>query len=124
MQELAFDHSDRQTPGIVRRWLAPICTSAGMKGSTSALVVATELTTNAILHGDGATRVRATTERGVFRIEVVDRSPAAPVRRRPAADDLGGRGLLLVKALSDRWGSVFTPGGKVVWAEFDLGSGH
>ncbi len=35
-------------------------------------------------------------------------------------DALGGRGLMLVDALSDRWGSQPCPFGKVVWAELQL----
>ncbi|MFI9587403.1 ATP-binding protein [Streptomyces sp. NPDC052236] len=39
----------------------------------------------------------------------------------PAGEELseGGRGLLLVDAVTDRWGTVPLPGGKTVWFECD-----
>lgn len=52
-------------------------------------------------------------------VEVWDSSPQEPVVRQPEVDDENGRGLLLVEALSERWGCERVPGwpGKVVWAE-------
>jgi anti-sigma regulatory factor (Ser/Thr protein kinase) len=63
--------------------------------------------------GDRALRIEVTDTRG-------DRLPnLAP--RPPAADEESGRGLLLVEALSDRWGVVTGPvPRKTVWAELDL----
>ncbi|MDX3855388.1 ATP-binding protein [Streptomyces sp. AK02-01A] len=52
------------------------------------------------------------------RIEVDDASSGRPQQREPGADDCDGRGLLLVDALSDRWGVSARPGiGKRVWSE-------
>jgi anti-sigma regulatory factor (Ser/Thr protein kinase) len=55
-------------------------------------------------------------------VEVWDAAEEAPVRRTPAPETEGGRGLLLVDALAKRW-SIFRPmaGGKVVSAELPLG---
>lgn len=52
-------------------------------------------------------------------VEVWDLSPALPVAKNPDPDAEGGRGLLLVEALTERWGCDHTPNwpGKVVWAE-------
>jgi hypothetical protein len=41
------------------------------------------------------------------------------VPRRPGPDTVTGRGLLLVDALTDRWGAERTGDGKVVWFELD-----
>lgn len=52
-------------------------------------------------------------------MEVADgRTDRLPVLQEPS-DDEGGRGLLLVKAIADRWGVKPRTGGayKVVWAE-------
>ncbi|MFF3529886.1 ATP-binding protein [Streptomyces rubiginosohelvolus] len=38
----------------------------------------------------------------------------------PEADDEGGRGLLLVAALADKWGVAQRNPGKVVWCEFSI----
>src|SRR6266566_1261040 len=49
---------------------------------------------------------------------VWDADPGRPVLTEPGEDAESGRGLFLVQAFSDRWGSYATPhlGGKVVWA--------
>jgi anti-sigma regulatory factor (Ser/Thr protein kinase) len=56
-------------------------------------------------------------------IEVWDRSPRSPEVKKQEPDAENGRGLLLVEALSDRWGWNCIPGwsGKVVWAEISAG---
>jgi anti-sigma regulatory factor (Ser/Thr protein kinase) len=56
-------------------------------------------------------------------IEVWDRSPRSPEVKQQARDAENGRGLLLVEALSERWGWSHLPGksGKVVWAELSVG---
>ena len=52
-------------------------------------------------------------------VEVWDLSKALPVAKQPDPDAEGGRGLLLVEALTERWGWQHIPNwpGKVVWAE-------
>jgi anti-sigma regulatory factor (Ser/Thr protein kinase) len=52
-------------------------------------------------------------------VEVWDLSTALPVAKQPDPDAEGGRGLLLVEALTERWGWQHIPNwpGKVVWAE-------
>jgi hypothetical protein len=50
-------------------------------------------------------------------IEVRDNSPFPRSIQHPDPAAVGGRGLLLVDHISDRWGSELVPGGKVVWAE-------
>lgn len=54
-------------------------------------------------------------------VEVWDRSTDAPVKKNPDDDTEGGRGLVLIEALTERW-DVYRPeaGGKVVWAEVSL----
>jgi hypothetical protein len=55
-------------------------------------------------------------------IAVWDGIPQPPVHRDATEDAETGRGLLLVEALSTRWGWHFPPGlgGKVVWAQAAL----
>ncbi|WP_409472285.1 ATP-binding protein [Streptomyces sp. HC307] len=54
---------------------------------------------------------------GVVRIGVADKSPDLPQVGNPGCDAAGGRGLMLVDALSLRWGYDRHRWGKVVWAE-------
>lgn len=80
-------------------------------------LLATETATNAMRHAgtDATVVVRYLGDR--VRVEVGDGSTEVPQLRRAAADELGGRGLSLVDALSARWGVVRTVGGKRVWFE-------
>jgi anti-sigma regulatory factor (Ser/Thr protein kinase) len=50
-------------------------------------------------------------------IHVWDGSDEMPVRRDAGAEDVSGRGLLLVDALSTGWGCYRAEGGKITWAE-------
>jgi hypothetical protein len=60
-------------------------------------------------------------ERDQLVAQVWDSSLEPPLRRAHDDDAETGRGLELVQALSDRWGSCAAePGGKIVWARFDL----
>ena len=80
------------------------------------LVLATsELVTNALVHARPPIdlRLRATPEQLV--VEVQDRALLRPRRRRPDNDDEHGRGLNIVEALSDEWGTHRTSSGKTVW---------
>jgi anti-sigma regulatory factor (Ser/Thr protein kinase) len=82
---------------------------------SDALLVVTELVTNALLHGHGVPVVRLAARPGRLRIEVVDGSPLLPVRRTAGPD--GGWGLGLVERLAAAWGATQVGPQKVVWAE-------
>jgi histidine kinase-like protein len=82
-------------------------------------LVATELVTNAYLHGRPPVRFALLhpSENGVVRVEVTDCGPAMPRLRHPDVHTQHGRGLLLVEAYSVRWGVRTGQDGKTVWAE-------
>lgn len=89
-------------------------------------LVAAELCANAVRHGhvagrDFRLRLTVTPATRTVRIEVTDtRGESLPRIPATATDDgEGGRGLLLVAALADRWGWEPRPDGpgKTVWAE-------
>jgi PAS domain S-box-containing protein len=79
-------------------------------------LVVSELVTNAIRHAEPPIQLRLIHERGLI-CEVSDGSSTAPHLRRARTYDEGGRGLLLVAQLTDRWGTRHTSGGKTIWAE-------
>ncbi|WP_406150747.1 ATP-binding protein [Streptomyces sp. NBC_01012] len=90
------------------------------------LIVA-ELSSNAVRHGHVSGRdfrLRITAEGTAIRIEVTDtRGDRLPASNDSASPDQeGGRGLLLVAALADRWGWYpRTDGpGKTVWAVLEV----
>ncbi|MFC8916955.1 SpoIIE family protein phosphatase [Streptomyces sp. NPDC057116] len=83
-----------------------------------ALLAVSELVTNAIAHTQGEVRLDLTLAADRLRIAVNDASPRAPVKSASVDwEATGGRGLLLVEAVSTSWGSVPLSGGKQVWCE-------
>ncbi|MDG9715667.1 SpoIIE family protein phosphatase [Streptomyces sp. DH24] len=85
---------------------------------TTELVVS-ELVTNAIRYSAGPIRLRLIRERALV-CEVFDGGATAPHLRHPRTTDEGGRGLLLVSQVTQRWGTRFVPDGKIIWAEQPL----
>ncbi|SEL97932.1 PAS domain-containing protein [Streptacidiphilus jiangxiensis] len=79
-------------------------------------LIISELVTNAIRYATGPFRVRLLCDR-VLTCEVCDGSSTSPHLRYAATTDEGGRGLFLVAQLSERWGTRYSPDGKVIWAE-------
>jgi serine/threonine-protein kinase RsbW len=87
----------------------------------SAQLILSELLTNAARHARVSPgreiETRYLRAGGGLRIEVHDASAERPRRCAPGADECGGRGLVIVEALADRWGVSDRDGaGKVVWA--------
>ncbi|MFE2025694.1 SpoIIE family protein phosphatase [Streptomyces hygroscopicus] len=86
---------------------------------TTTELIVSELVTNAIRHGTGPIRLRLI-RREVLICEVTDTSSTSPRLRHARTTDEGGRGLFLVAQLTRRWGTRYTEGGKLIWAEQDL----
>ena len=87
-------------------------------------VLVTELTTNAMqasraLMQDDPIKLWLVSDKMQVVVQVWDASPLPPVLIDTDDDAETGRGLLLVEAISARWGWHFPPdtGGKVVWAQ-------
>lgn len=88
----------------------------------SADVLVTELVTNALEHGAGDVGLRVYLTDTHLLIEVRDGSHELPVLRKAAPDDENGRGLFLVRAVSDQWG--FSTDGKTTWCSLLLQEGN
>jgi hypothetical protein len=89
------------------------------------VLIASELVTNVLDH-TRCRRLRVSARRvkpGTVRIAVSDRSLRVPELRAPGSGSPGGRGLLLVDALSHGWGCERRGWGKVVWARVCVGGG-
>ncbi|MGA4879554.1 SpoIIE family protein phosphatase [Streptomyces lydicamycinicus] len=86
-------------------------------------LILSELITNAIRYGAQPIRVRLLYDRALI-CEVSDGTSASPHLRRAATTDEGGRGLFLVAQFAHRWGTRYTPGGKVIWTEQSLDGGR
>jgi hypothetical protein len=88
---------------------------------TTELLVS-ELVTNAVKYSRGEVTLRLVNEKALV-CEVLDSSGALPRLRQAAADEESGRGLQVVRQLSQRWGARRTATGKVVWCEQPLPGG-
>jgi anti-sigma regulatory factor (Ser/Thr protein kinase) len=103
-----------------RLLVSAACESWGLPGLVdSATLVVSELLANAVEHS-GSRLVRvivSNPEHDRVRVAVVDRSRVCPAPRAAAEDAEDGRGLAVVQALADRWGTEPKRWGKSVWAE-------
>ncbi|MBW8793671.1 MAG: SpoIIE family protein phosphatase [Streptomyces sp.] len=88
--------------------------------SFTAELVVSELVTNAIRYGAHPIGLRLIHDTTTLICEVSDTSHTAPHLRRAKTWDEGGRGLLLVAQLTQRWGTRHTTEGKTIWAELSL----
>jgi hypothetical protein len=79
-------------------------------------LVASELVGNVVRYAKGPARLRLLRSRTLV-CEVSDGSAATPRIRRATDADEGGRGLQLVAAVSQRWGTRYTSDGKCIWTE-------
>jgi anti-sigma regulatory factor (Ser/Thr protein kinase) len=105
---------DRSVPrarGLVRDTLRELPTDA----LEVVLLLTSELVTNAIRHGAGQVGLHVTWDGGGVQVEVADRSSDLPVVRPLERGSPGGRGLVLIDALSSSWGVLADDTGKTVW---------
>jgi anti-sigma regulatory factor (Ser/Thr protein kinase) len=79
--------------------------------------IASELVNNAYLHGEGRIELRVWAVQDRLRIEVIDQGHVDNLVPNHL-DGPGGRGLIIVDRLSDRWGT--REGRTHVWAEVTL----
>ncbi|MFD6363236.1 SpoIIE family protein phosphatase [Streptomyces roseolus] len=90
-----------------------------------AVVLTSELVTNAVVHAGTAADVLCLRSEDSIRVEVADRYPEREIpvqggRTVASPDRENGRGLLLCAALADRWGVDYSPTRKHVWFHLSL----
>jgi len=105
--------------GRARRFVHDQCHAAGVNDDTSetAVLLVSEIVTNAFLHGRSRARVAFRTTDDRLRVEVGDDNSRLPQRAEPDHEALNGRGLAIVDTLAADWGAAQHDGGKVVWFE-------
>ena len=120
-------------PRAARRLLVDRLAAGGFDtdgpGVQAALLVMSEMTTNAVVHTTATETIHLQVDLprpGVVRLAVCDSDPDyVPERTWPSPGEVGGWGVELVRRLSDSWGfGPRTDGreGKEVWAQFDIES--
>ncbi|MGW2485963.1 SpoIIE family protein phosphatase [Streptomyces sp. NPDC001606] len=108
----AARHARRFTRRTLRTW------NVSPDTMDAALLIVSELVTNALVHTDGPVRLDLSLVNHRLRLAVADTSPRSPVKPTDIGwEATGGRGILLVEAVSAAWGTVPVSGGKQVWAE-------
>lgn len=107
-----------RSPGAARRFVREVLGRWGRADLVDdASAVVTELATNAVLHAESDFVVAVSRSNGAVRIGVRDAGTAPPVSRDGDLTTVSGRGIRLVSAMADRWGTEAVDDGKVVWAE-------
>lgn len=110
-----------EAAGRARQWVARLLQARAVSARVrdSACLIASELVTNALRHGQGKIELRLTMLGRFLRIEVIDEgSGQAPTVRQEEPDESGGWGLRIVDQLAAQWG-VFE-GTTHVWADLAL----
>jgi anti-sigma regulatory factor (Ser/Thr protein kinase) len=116
---------DPRSVGLARRFLREFLAESDVSEdfTETAQLCLSELVTNAVVHASSTSELRATLDSGVLTVIVRDRGQArhseAVADAKPDADAdplrVYGRGLQLVEALADRWGSERDVVGSTVW---------
>ncbi|MFI8360403.1 SpoIIE family protein phosphatase [Streptomyces sp. NPDC085612] len=113
--------ADPSVVGQARRQTTEQLTSWGLEDAAFVTeLLVSELVTNAIRYGRPPIQLRLIHEKDTLICEVSDASSTAPHMRRARTFDEGGRGLLLVAQLAQRWGTRHGAVGKTIWAEQSL----
>jgi CheY-like chemotaxis protein/anti-sigma regulatory factor (Ser/Thr protein kinase) len=105
---------------LARRFVRETLVTWGVAADSldDALLVVSELVTNAVVHARTDCELRLGLSPGSVRIEVVDGGGGTPDPLPPSRTRPHGRGLNLIDAVTSAWGvDPRTGGGKLVWAE-------
>jgi anti-sigma regulatory factor (Ser/Thr protein kinase) len=119
---------DPRAAGAARRFLRELLARAEVPDEVAATaeLCLSELVTNAIVHAGGRVELRASLD-SALTVSVRDRGGPAPEAAPDADPDplrVHGRGLQLVEALADRWGSERDALGTSVWFALELDGAH
>jgi anti-sigma regulatory factor (Ser/Thr protein kinase) len=112
----------------VRRLLGDLLRRWGAEALLDEIqIVASEVVTNALVHAQSDVDIRLRRHPDRIRVEVQDSSAQPPVPAVIVTDDAvnaeaeSGRGLLIVDALAEAWGSSPAGRGKTTWFEMTYG---
>jgi PAS domain S-box-containing protein len=102
--------------GEARRLVRELLSDSGRNDLLeTAVLLVSEVVTNALLHAGTDIDVSATVDGAGLRVEVRDGSPHLPIRRRYPATSGTGRGMMLLEQMVDDWGVAQHRDGKTVW---------
>jgi anti-sigma regulatory factor (Ser/Thr protein kinase) len=122
---VAFFRRDRRSVGLAREFTRMVLKGWRFRArEDDVLLCVSELAANAVLHGvppgrGFSVRLVLLGAEGRLRLEVHDSGSGDICLRETSPEAEGGRGLLLVSALADKWGVGERNPGKFVWTEFE-----
>ena len=111
---------DARSPATARKLLLSALDGREDPAVDDALLMLSELVTNAVRHTRTVLLVQVTIEDHTLHVDVTDDDPTLPAPPDPEHDATSGRGLRIVHALAARWGVTSTPEDKTVWFEMQL----
>ena len=112
---------DALAPGVVREAISEVPDMHPVRGE--AMLVASELVTNAVRHSlctEDEFLTVSVTRRGWLRISVCDPGSGRDAAVANLHMELGGMGLKVVMELASRWGTERRADGYEVWADLEL----
>ena len=117
-QPLAYDEN---SAFVARRFVRQFGAEHNLGSTEVQCLIASELVTNAFLHGGEPLGLTLQYQNDELTIEVADGDPRIDDVRMRAVDQPrpGGRGLRIVASLAKRWGARPFRSGKQVWAATD-----
>jgi two-component sensor histidine kinase len=112
---------DSLTPSAARHAVAALLTGGSSLALDAAVVMTSELVTNAIRHGGGVREFCIRVNEENVRVDVSDWASTPPTVGETSWESPGGRGMLIVNALASWWGIEQLDRGKTVSFELGLG---
>nr|WP_246314741.1 SpoIIE family protein phosphatase [Kineococcus aurantiacus] len=114
--------ADPRSVRDARRVVQRCCGHQGVDDDTTetAVLLASELVTNAVVHGRSDARLRVVASPRSVHVEVGDDNDRVPVLQTHDDDALSGRGIWLLETAATRWGVREEPIGKVVWFTLEV----
>jgi anti-sigma regulatory factor (Ser/Thr protein kinase) len=110
-------------PSAARHWVNGLLDHWELTAlSDNAALITSEVVTNAVRHASSAPTLTAAVVGGFLEVGVTD-SESQHLPERDLNVDSGaenGRGLNIVQALADDWGTSLLPHGKQVWFRMDV----
>jgi anti-sigma regulatory factor (Ser/Thr protein kinase) len=119
LESSADFESDLTIVEVARQFVRRTLRSWRIEGEVEAdaVLLASELITNAVLHARTGIRVVLHTDGAALRVSVFDENPRLPTYEACSPEATSGRGLSLVQGMAGAWGVQRSDGGKVVWFE-------
>lgn len=119
-QESSTLTANVDAPRLARQITQRMCVTAQLSQDIRerAVLLTSELVTDAVLHSRGDKRLTVTTRSSGVRVEVGDNSTSQPTRGASSREATHDRGVQLLDDCADDWGSRATARGRCVW--FDI----